>query len=87
LVTTLARAIDAADELRARNVTDRMLAAALVNVLTDSECLLAKQPCLQTSGQGRHPAKADYCDEYTGHPESPTGETPGGSQDRLPFAQ
>ena len=60
-----------------RDVTDtRMLAAALMGVLTDSECLLAEQPCLQTSGQGRHPAKADYCDEWTGHPESPPGETP-----------
>jgi hypothetical protein len=60
------------------NVIDtRMLAVALMGVLTDSECLLAEQPCLQTSGQGRHPAKADYCDEWTGHPESPPGETPG----------
>jgi hypothetical protein len=53
-----------------------MLVAALMGVLTDSECLLAEQPCLQTSGQGRHRAKSDYCDEWTGHPESPPGETP-----------
>lgn len=34
-------------------------------------CLFAEQRCLQTSGQGRHLAKADYCDEGTGHPQSP----------------